>query len=319
MADNENISLNKEEVGEADKPKLVSDKPQKKERSFGNKTFDKVIYPFFAFFLVAVFSIVSVVKTKFGSGKPKEFYDNLVRKTADLLEKTPIVKNKSKELQQKMATNTTDISVSFIGGTLLVAPIKLFEDKRKEVSHFFDKINEKYFGGKKINPDDYAEEPKQSWATILLGRLIVVIGVVAIAALIGRKTDYICQKLATNMPWSKSSNDTKVANLTNSEKWTWATAFEGVYTAISFLIFYASSRILPSLINKEDSKPANEKTNHNLSNKYQNLDNNLGEPLLSSKVSKLGENRNSIKPKAPLESHVLQEAARPPISMSHNF
>ena len=98
MADNENISLNKEEVGEADKPKLVSDKPQKKERSFGNKTFDKVIYPFFAFFLVAVFSIVSVVKTKFGSGKPKEFYDNLVRKTADLLEKTPIVKNKSKEI-----------------------------------------------------------------------------------------------------------------------------------------------------------------------------------------------------------------------------
>ena len=313
MADIEDKSLKREDVSQEASANAASPKDHHKERTFGNKMFDMAVYPFFAFFAVAAFSIYSLYKTKFGSGKYKDFYEGCVDKANDFFGKSPIIKDKSSEKIHDTAKNATDMLISFASGTLLIAPIKFFEDKRKEVSHFFDRMHKKYWGGEKVNPEKYKPEPKQTWGSILGGRTIAFATALTTSIVLGEQIKKICAAGAIRMPWAESAKGTELDNFTKAEKWTWSTLYEGFYTALCALILYGASRVLPEMFNKKED--INKIAIDDIADKpkYSGFVNN--EKSIANNVSKLGEHRNSIKPKVPLASHAAQEAARPDMYM----
>ena len=305
--------LDKQNTSRDASTKTVPEENHYQERSFGNKMFDMVIYPFFAFFLVAAVSIYSLVNAKSGG----KFYESTVDKITGLF--SFFAKNTSLDKVRERAKNSTDMLISFGTGTLFIAPIKLFEDKRKEVSHFFDKIHEKYFAGKEIDPEKYKPEPKQTWKSILGGRVIAFAIALTTATVFGNYVKEICSGITRKTPWGESPKGTEFENFTKAEKWTWATAYEGFYTALCALILYGASRILPKIFNKEPeiakSTSTNPITNINKHPDYkgfkqadENQQNN-SKPI--DNIIKLGERKNKLSPQESPKGFVAKETNRP--------
>lgn len=228
----------------------------KKHRTTGNILFDWLVYPSIAFGAVFAFSIYALYTTKFGKGKAKDMYDGLVTGLGNLLEKSSLFKNASREDIDKKSANYVLISVSFAVGTALMAPIKWLEDKRGEISRFFDRK----LHSDREHPEEIMEEPRQSWKSVLGGRALTFISVLGLGTAIGPERTAKVTDAAVNFAerkwkdwWPQASQET----LERVKRVTFVSTFEAFYTALCAVLVYAISRTLASWFNKQEKAAEN--------------------------------------------------------------
>lgn len=167
---------------------------------------------------------------------------------------------------------------SFADGTLVAPLVKLLEDRREKIARGLDRL----MGTLPADESVYAAEPKQSWASVIMGRLAVVSIVVPTAVVlekIGSKNGQWNGKWTYNLdkkknPEGKNLNDKLFNDLGYAKgeqlaaKPSWAKVsrtldipylfktvyFEAFYTTVCTVGLYFSSRFLATLGGKPAPK-----------------------------------------------------------------
>lgn len=221
------------------------------QRTTGNKLFDLLVYPSIAFGAVFAFSVWMLHTTKFGSGAAHDGFKSLVKSTADWFGKLSVFKGQSQEQLTKKADNYISVLVSFFAGTLLIAPIKIFEDYRGKISH---KIDE-YLNSVPKDKSAYDQEPRQSWGSVFGGRAITFGLVLGLATVAGKNINAGAQRVARKIAstWGKWHPSSRV-ELKKVEEWSFVSAFEGFYTALCAALIYVFSRNLARKFNEEEKQ-----------------------------------------------------------------
>jgi|GEM_PF-5953389 len=229
---------------------LKEDTPEsekKKHRSFGNKAFDAVFYTAIAFGVVLVWSAFALYAKAMGeSGKGyKGFCEGVVEKTQKALSILHIHAN-NPEKQSQTAEQLGNVLISFGAGTFFLAPIKYFEDRRTQIAGYFDSLNERYFHAKPVDPASQKEEPKQSWFSIIGGRITVLATMLTIDMGIGKYSEKLAQNAGTLLAnaWQQLKPQATTQNLAQVKTIGWALTLETIYTAISAGLIYVSSRTI---------------------------------------------------------------------------
>ncbi|MFW0776946.1 MAG: hypothetical protein ACN2B6_04415 [Rickettsiales bacterium] len=158
---------------------MLSFKKGKGDQSPGEVLFDRTVYTGIGFGVNEALSLYLADEIQHGFLKKQydQFGNFLVKK----LNVGEVVKNGVTHSAKARVDNTLVVGALLIGGTLLLAPMKWIEDNKaywvKKGNHFLDKVK-----GSKLTPEqveqrdkevahDIACEPKQTWPTLLLGRL----------------------------------------------------------------------------------------------------------------------------------------------------
>jgi hypothetical protein len=126
-------------------------------------------------------------------------------------------------------------------------PIKWFEDKRTQISKFFDRV----LGTTPDDPSLYAKEPKQGWRSILGGRTFTFGTVLGLATVFGKQINAGAENVA-NFITKEKIRGPEYAGATNKWKWTYVSAFEGFYTALCAVLVYFTSRAIARILHKKE-------------------------------------------------------------------
>lgn len=229
-------------------PLEASDAVRKKHRTTGNKVFDLVVYPVFAFGVVLVASMKALNYVKYGAGRAG--FENQAHGVANSLGKWSLFKNTEHDTLYHAANNTGKVLVSFAVGTVLMAPIKLLEDKRTQISAWLDKV----LGSEPRNDQEFKDEPKQSWKSVLGGRAITFASVLGLSFLIGdKRTKYVEDQVANRFTGGLAGafpeiNKDRLPGIKESTR---NLTFELFYTALCATLVYTLSRIIAR---KDDEK-----------------------------------------------------------------
>ncbi len=232
-----------------DHPALeASEVARKKHRSTGNRVFDLVVYPVIAFGVVLVASMKALNYMKYGGGRVG--FERWAHKTADQLGKWTPFKNTAHETLYHAANNTGKVLASFAVGTVLMVPIKLLEDKRTQISAWFDKV----LGSEPRKENEIKEEPKQSWKSVLGGRAITFASVLGLSFLIGdKRTKFVENQVADRFTGALAGAFPEISKerLPGIKESTRNLTFELFYTALCATLVYTLSRIIAR---KDDEK-----------------------------------------------------------------
>lgn len=167
------------------------------------------------------------------------------------------------------AENASMVAFSFIDGSVMAPAVKVLEDHRESLAQKIDYV----LGTVPEDKTVYDAEPKQSWGSILMGRLSALAVVLPVAVTLGKVgKDHnnqwgvkdkeihkeggkpfrdinamwfrepgvkIGNKLKENFPWISK-------RFTNTELLFRTTIFEGVYTSICTAGLYVGSRFFAS-------------------------------------------------------------------------
>ncbi len=251
VAVNDTIEDKKPETGEAKAlPAQGADKSSnshhRKRRTVGNIIFDFIVYPLVTFGAIFVASVWGTREGRYGKGWANEQYNNL----AEVIEKSPLLKNIPASAEKtRNAKGHAMVLVSFLVGTLLTVPAKLFEDSREKISQFIDRV----LGTEPTDPSQYAKEPDQGWRSVIGGRVATFATVLVIDKLIGGKIIDASAKTANF--FTKQNIDLKaLEDVTAGSKWQtgFVAAFEGIYTALCTTLLYGFSRSFAKIINKKE-------------------------------------------------------------------
>lgn len=235
----------------ADHPTLeASEQAQKKHRTTGNKIFDLVVYPGIAFGLVMVACTKGLNYVKTGKGQ-QPFEEHVVGPLTSFYKKIPIYGNRPEAAIHDDANNHGKVGVSFLIGTFLMIPIKLLEDRRDQISKWFDKV----FSTEPKNMNDYKPEPKQSWKSVLGGRGITFLSVLGLSSIVGgSRTEWVENQVSSRfagglqgVALGKIPED-RLEKIRHNTKFL---TFELFYTALCTVMVYALSRLIAS---KDDKK-----------------------------------------------------------------
>ncbi len=148
---------------------------KKKPRSLGLKAVDFVLYPVLTNFVVFAVSVASgyITNIKKIEDVPNNPFAKWLhgrgQKFEDFVMKHGLTKDQSDSAKM--------VTFSFLDGSIMAPFIKLFEDRREKIARYIDKL-----AG--TTPQDdavYAEEPKQSWASVLGGRVAALAVVLPVA------------------------------------------------------------------------------------------------------------------------------------------
>lgn len=157
-------------------------------------------------------------------------------------------------MSEKNAKMSSLVFWSFFDGTLIAPLVKLLEDRREKIAQWFDKIT----GHEPKDKSVYAEEPKQSWGSVLGGRIATAAIVITTAIALSRENE---QGLSFNdrnfhqrgQKWAKLVLDRPqlakyFSKIKNVPDLFGITVFEAVYTSICTGSLYFLSRIFADKI-----------------------------------------------------------------------
>lgn len=226
---------------------------EKQERTTGLKLFDVFLYPFLTNFAVFGISVAATYLTQKGdkpvNGKlPFGKFGDFMAKRGKWLD-SKFAKMGMNEDSVKMSRM---VFFSFADGSLMAPVVKLFEDKREKIGKGIDEA----LGTVPEDLSVYKEEPKQSWWSVLGGRLATVSIVVPIAygldkAKLNKKFFYEPGEKLGN--WLKQkpaiSKLFKKVDLTELSS---ISVFEGFYTSVCTAGLYFSSRFFARKAEKKD-------------------------------------------------------------------
>jgi hypothetical protein len=233
--------------GSAPAPTLQ--KPVQKKRTFGNIVYDFGVFGSIAWIGVAALSAFSAHEAMHGNSKMfgwlRSLNDKVFSGLSNLISKT--FKNASKETVDGYAKGTTMFLTLGMGGNALMAPIKWLEDNRQKNAARIDDIA----GTIPPDPETIAHEPKQTWKSVLTGRLaswgLSYAAFLAMGPkLTGKISDYFGEMAAER--WMKIRPQSNPASV---RKWTDIAAFDVLFTIITAGLTYAFSR---SFAKKEEKQ-----------------------------------------------------------------
>ncbi len=145
--------------------------PEKPKRTLGLKIFDNFLYTFLSNTTVFAISVWFTYLTKFGnevgkSGSKMRGFGSWFKERSD-----PVKKFISSLGFSKTSTdNLTMVGFSFLDGTLFAPLVKLFEDRREKIAYGIDTV----LGTKPKDESVYIAEPKQTWGSVIMGRILTL-------------------------------------------------------------------------------------------------------------------------------------------------
>jgi hypothetical protein len=228
------------------------DAEKKQKRTTGLKLFDAFLYPFFTNFVVFGISLVATYLTAVGDKKDPETGELLYGKVGEFFQKRGkwlTDKFESAGLSHDQADMAKIVFFSFADGSLIAPFVKLLEDRREKIAKGIDKL----LGTKPDDESVYTAEPKQSWFSVLTGRLATVSIVVPVAILMdklkinGKNLNQIFFKdpglkvgehIQNNPDLAKHFGKHDISELSKIG------FFEAFYTSVCTLGLYLSSRFI---------------------------------------------------------------------------
>lgn len=263
-----------------------TDKETASKRTPGTWLFDTMLYPVLTNFGVFAISVAATYMTNFGPegnflkkrgdwvmkfltegvDPPKQF-TGLAKRLAKNGE-GPLVRALSKPLKlpfpipYPVAYYGKMLFFSFADGCIMAPVVKLFEDRRKPISQTFDKI----IGTQPDDPSIYDQEPKQTWGSVLKGRLVASASIIPPFIMLTKK--YGSDKTLNERIFGKPANE-KIApwvkkNIPKLAKWfpgeklpgiIETCIFEAVFTSITTGALYLSSRFFADSQRPRETNP----------------------------------------------------------------
>lgn len=243
-----NVLLNNPELTQTAQAnaEALQTESEKSKRTPGLKAFDTLLYPLLTNFGVFALSVLFTYLSTYG--KPGSFFMNRGNWTRGRFQAIGF--------DQSSARSAAMLTWSFMDGCLAAPMVKLFEDRRGQISKFFDKV----MGTTPKDPSVYDKEPKQSWKTVLGGRFVASMSIVPVWNLMEQKWggkhklnerlfDIPGEKLAKKMLTSwpvVTKMISKVIPADKLPKMMGVVLFESVYTAVTTAALYFASRAFAS-------------------------------------------------------------------------
>lgn len=236
---------------------------EKPRRTTGLRIFDVFLYPFLTNFVVFAISMAATYLTSHGAdksgsgkliyGKAGEFFHSRGEWLVGRLQRLG--------LKRGQADMAKMVFFSFADGTLVAPFVKLFEDRREKLAK---KIDDK-LGTTPRDTSVYDAEPRQSWTSVITGRLATASIVVPTAVALDKTG--LNDRLFSE-PGRKAGE--WIAHKPGIAKWFGkldtpglfkTVFFEAFYTSVCTAGLYFSSRLLATRLNKK-KLPAHETMVH---------------------------------------------------------
>ncbi len=233
------------------KSAVVSVDPEKKKkRTVGNIIYDFGVFGSIAWAGVCAMSALTAHEAMHGNNKYFNWLRTLNNSVFSGLSKflsKSVMKNSPKEIVDDVAKNTTMVFTLGMGGHTLMAPIKWLEDNRQKNAAKIDKL----LGTEPPDSEVVAHEPKQSWGSVLSGRMlswgIAFATVTAMGPKLIRKVNDNFSKAGVDA-WMKFRPQ---SNTESVKKWSDIISFDVAFTAVTAFVTYAFSRFVAKKDEKE--------------------------------------------------------------------
>lgn len=232
----------------------ATEKPKK--RTLGNKIYDFGVFGSIAWAGVSAMSALTAHEAMHGNNPKFNWLrvvnDKVFKGISGFLSKS-VMKNAKKETIDGVAKHTTMVFTLGMGGHTLMAPIKWLEDNRQSNAAKIDKM----LGTTPPNAEDIANEPKQSWKSVISGRMLswsmAFASVLAAGPkLVNKVNDCFGEKGAA--AWVKLRPRVRSeAELKSVRKWSDLIAFDLIFTAVTAAVTYAFSRFVAKKYDKGDN------------------------------------------------------------------
>lgn len=214
---------------------------REKKRTIGNIIYDFGVFGTIAWLGVAALSAFSAHEAQYGKNKYFGWLRTINDKASSGITKmlsTTILKDASPKTIEGYAKGTTMFLTLGMGGNALMAPIKWLEDNRQSNAALIDKA----LGTTPPDPETVAHEPKQTWKSVLSGRLISwgtsYLAFLAMGpALTGKISNWFGDH--TTKAWMKMK---PASNPQTVRKWADIAAFDVLFTVITASLTYMCSR-----------------------------------------------------------------------------
>jgi hypothetical protein len=257
-------------------PEITEEKtkpPKEKHRSFGNKMFDAVVYPIVQWVGVWAGSIMLASIVKNSKGGLNDVYNNTVNFLEPKLQGFSDLSHKitgNTATSKDWASDVVMIQILGLGGTALLPITKFLEDRRDKISEYFDKM-----AGKQVNQEEVKKEPKQSWFSLGVGRLIAIESTVVALAIVGPNALKWCGSKVGGLTAPLAMKLFPKADKDKVRAFTDLAVFDLVLTGVSATVTYIFSRKAAEAkdkTTKEEVKPIAKETvaiNDEASSKWQ--------------------------------------------------
>lgn len=157
---------------------FAQNKPEKAKRTLGLRLFDNLLYTVLTNTSVFLMSVGFTYMTKHGRTIGADGSKTRAVGTWFAKRRDPILKGFEKiGVKGRAAEDATTVLFSFVDGTLFAPLVKLIEDRREKIAYKIDSA----LGTTPDNMSAYDAEPKQSWRSVIEGRLATSAIVVPIA------------------------------------------------------------------------------------------------------------------------------------------
>lgn len=199
---------------------------KKRERTGGEVAFDRIVYTGIGFGVNEASAIV--IADEFEHGVGKKWFSSISDWMVKNLKFKETIKNGVTVSAKANASNMLMWGSLLISGTLLVLPMKKLEDNKEywvqKLNHWLDKG--------KLTPEEteardnevkkaLAEEPKQSWPSLAIGRSIAVVTALGLGKVIGaegsQKMKNWSEKLLTGSVQEKKNRAHRYAAIASLE------------------------------------------------------------------------------------------------------
>jgi len=223
-------------------------------RTTGLWAFDALLYPILTNFVVFGISVYATYLTSKGgmknaAGKPLhgwwgEMFHNRGNGVVNFFKKTG--------MSHEQADVSKMVFFSFVDGTAVAPMVKLLEDRREKIAKAIDdKLG--------TTPEDeiaaYKSEPKQSWFSVIAGRIAVLSIVVPTAYILGKMglNDKLFNDPGKKFgAWmAKKPNLAKHFGNLDIKELGRVGVFEGFYTSVCTAGLYVTSRFIARKTNKK--------------------------------------------------------------------
>lgn len=232
----------------------------------GEIVFDRVVYTGIGFALNEALGMLFAVEMRDFGGK--EAY----LKASKWWQKTLGFKNKTKNGKTitglERAADSLEIAALLTSGTALLAPMKMMEDRKSKIvrnlNHLMDKLPGRHLDAEAVRARDeevergLACEPKQSWNSLILGRLIAighnmfflketVFGGLRTQKVKNWSEEYVTLATDKLHAWTGGQPDSMIGRMRNSprfEPYAKILGLETLYTIASSVVLEVASKFI---------------------------------------------------------------------------
>lgn len=225
-------------------PPELTQEQRKANRTLGLRLFDIFLYPFSTNFVVIGLSVYTTYLTNKGhtAFKPGTIMDGVGKffhRRGTMLEDTLMQRT---GMSKESAGMTKMVFFSFLDGTFIAPFVKLFEDRREKIGKWIDDK----LGTTPANLAVYESEPKQTWGSVIKGRVVTVVPVAITAAVLDKTNlnNFFFRKPGEFVgKWMSSTSLQRRFPRTDFPELMRTTFFEGFYTSVCTTGLYYASRI----------------------------------------------------------------------------